>query len=110
MRAARVPTNRVFMDKQSGKNFGRASKCDLPNGWKKATCSSSIPSTVWRGNYHEIQKQWRLLTVEKGIDIIVLDIMLHDTRQAHDLIDTFIANLVLQLLSFIAPNERLTPR
>lgn len=57
-------------------------------------------------NYREIQEQWRLLTQEKGVDICVLDMPLLDTRQGKDLMGTFIADLVLQILSFVAQNER----
>ena len=57
-------------------------------------------------NYTEIQEQWRVLTKERGIDICVLDMPLLDTRQWHDLIGTFIADTVLQLLAFCAENER----
>ncbi len=57
-------------------------------------------------NYAEIQNQWRILTKEKGIDIAVLDMPLLDTRQDKNLMGTFIADLVLQILSFVAQNER----
>ena len=57
-------------------------------------------------NYREIQEQWRLLTQEKGVDVCVLDMPLLDTRQGRDLMGTFIADLVLQILSFVAQNER----
>ena len=57
-------------------------------------------------NYEEIQNQWRILTKEKGVDICVLDMPLLDTRQGKDLMGTFIADLVLQILSFVAQSER----
>ena len=57
-------------------------------------------------NYEEIQKQWRILTKEIGIDICVLDMPLLDTRNGKDLMGTFIADLVLQILSFVAQSER----
>ena len=57
-------------------------------------------------NYKEIQEQWRILTKDKGIDICVIDMPLLDTRQCKDLMGTFIADLVLQILSFVAENER----
>ena len=57
-------------------------------------------------NYEEIQKQWRIITKEKGADICVLDMPLLDTRQGKDLMGTFIADLVLQILSFVAQSER----
>lgn len=57
-------------------------------------------------NYEEIQRQWRLLTKEKGIDIVVLDMPLLDTRRGKDLMGTFLSDIVLQVLSFVAENER----
>ena len=57
-------------------------------------------------NYREIQEQWRMLTHTKGIDICVLDMPLLDTRQGKDLMGTFIADLVLQILSFVSQSER----
>ena len=57
-------------------------------------------------NYEEVQRQWRILTKEKGVDICVIDMPLLDTRQGKDLMGTFIADLVLQILSFVAQNER----
>lgn len=57
-------------------------------------------------NYEEIQKQWRILTKESGVDICVIDMPLLDTRNGKDLMGTFIADLVLQILSFVAQNER----
>jgi len=59
-------------------------------------------------NYEEIQNQWRILTKEKGVDIAVIDMSLLDTRNGKDLMGTFIADLVLQILSFISENERVT--
>ena len=57
-------------------------------------------------NYEELQNQWRILTKEKNVDICVIDMPLLDTRQGKDLMGTFIADLVLQILSFVAQNER----
>lgn len=57
-------------------------------------------------NYEEVQNQWRVLTKEKEVDICVIDMPLLDTRQGKDLLGTFIADLVLQILSFVAQNER----
>jgi len=61
-------------------------------------------------NYEEIQNQWRIITKERGVDIVVLDMPLLDTRQGKDLMGTFIADLVLQILSFVAQSERETIR
>ena len=57
-------------------------------------------------NYEEIQNQWRILTKDKGIDIVVLDMPLLDTRRGKDLVGTFLSDIVLQVLSFVAENER----
>ena len=57
-------------------------------------------------NYEEIQNQWRVLTKEKGVDIAVLDMPLLDTRRGKDLVGTFLSDIVLQVLSFVAENER----
>lgn len=57
-------------------------------------------------NYEEIQNQWRVITKEIGVDVCVIDMPLLDTRQGKDLMGTFIADLVLQILSFVAQNER----
>lgn len=94
------------MDKQSGKDFHRpqyqAMICKLKAG--DLLCILSI-DRLGR-NYEEIQDQWRLLTKEKGVDIFVLDMPLLDTRREKNLLGTFIADLVLQVLSFAAQNER----
>lgn len=57
-------------------------------------------------NYEEIQNQWRIITKEKGVDIVVLDMPLLDTRRGKDLVGTFLSDIVLQVLSFVAENER----
>lgn len=66
-----------------------------------------IKSIDWLGrNYGEILEQWRILTREKGIDIVVLDIPLLDTRRDEDLLGFFLSDVVLQILSFVAQNEQ----
>lgn len=96
----------IYMDKQSGKDFDRPQYQEL---LKKLRCGDLlyIQSIDRLGrNYEEIQNQWRLLTKEKCIDICVLDMPLLDTRKGKDLMGTFIADLVLQILSFVAQSER----
>ena len=61
-------------------------------------------------NYNEIQEQWRILTKDKGVDIVVLDMPLLDTRRGKDLMGTFLSDIVLQVLSFVAENERINIR
>lgn len=106
LREAAVPEQNIYMDKQSGKDFNRPQYKKLLRKLKKDD-QLYIKSIDRLGrNYVEIQEQWRLLTKDKGIDIIVLDMPLLDTRQGKDLIGTFISDIVLQLLSFVAENER----
>jgi len=101
-----IPTERIFTDKQSGKDFDRPSYQALVKRLKSGDllCIKSI-DRLGR-NYEEIQNQWRLLTKEKGVDIAVLDMELLDTRREKNLLGTFIADLVLQVLSFVAQSER----
>jgi len=101
-----VPEEYIFMDKLSGKDFHRPQYQRLLNLLKPGDllCITSI-DRLGR-NYKEVQHQWRILTREKNVDIQVLDMPLLDTRQNKDLLGTFIADLVLQVLSFVAENER----
>lgn len=101
-----VPDHRIYADKQSGKDFERPKYKRLMRRLKPGDLLY-VPSIDRLGrNYWEIQEQWQLLTQEKGVDICVLDMPLLDTRQGKDLMGTFIADLVLQILSFVAQNER----
>ena len=101
-----IPDDHIFMDKLSGKDFQR------PQYQKLVACLNPgdqlcVTSIDRLGrNYEEIQQQWRFLTREKKIDILVLDMPLLDTRRDKDLLGTFIADLVLQILSFVAQSER----
>ena len=101
-----IPQSRVYIDKQSGKDFDRPRYRALMKKLRPGDqlCITSI-DRLGR-NYEEIQEQWRILTQEKLIDICVLDMPLLDTRQCKDLMGTFIADLVLQILSFVAQSER----
>lgn len=101
-----IPDKHIFVDKISGKDFDRPQyqamlHCLEPGD---RLCVTSI-DRLGR-NYKEIQEQWRLLTREKHIGIRVLDMPLLDTSRNRDLLGTFIADLVLQILSFVAQNER----
>ena len=106
MRAAQVPEKNVYMDKQSGKDFDRPQYKRLVKKLKTGDLLYILSIDRLGRNYEEIQNQWRILTKEKGIDIVVLDMPLLDTRQGKDLMGTFIADLVLQILSFVAESER----
>ena len=106
MLEARVPESRIFMDKQSGKDFDRPNYKKLVKKLKAGDLLYVLSIDRLGRNYEEIQTQWRILTKEIGIDICVLDMPLLDTRNGKDLMGTFIADLVLQILSFVAQSER----
>ena len=106
LREKNVPEGRIFMDKQSGKDFDRPQYKKLVRKLKTGDLLYILSIDRLGRNYEEIQNQWRILTKEKGVDIVVLDMPLLDTRQGKDLMGTFIADLVLQILSFVAQNER----
>ena len=123
MREKAVPHGNIFVDKQSGKDFNRPQYLamkDKQSGkdferpeYKKLVKRLKNGDLLYvlsidrlGRNYEEIQRQWRILTKEIGIDICVIDMPLLDTRNGKDLMGTFIADLVLQILSFVAQNER----
>ena len=101
-----IPESNFFVDKQSGKSFDRPAYKRLMKRLRRGDllCVKSI-DRLGR-DYHEIIEQWRLITREKGADIRVLDMPLLDTTYAKDLLGTFIADLVLQVMSFSAQLER----
>lgn len=106
LRDADVPEKNIFMDKQSGKDFDRPNYKKLVEKLKAGDLLYILSIDRLGRNYEEIQKQWRVLTKEIGIDICVLDMPLLDTRNGKDLMEAFIADLVLQILSFVAQSER----
>ena len=96
----------IYIDKKSGKDFDRPQYKKLIKKLKPGDLLM-IQSIARLGrNYEEVQNQWRFLTKEKEVDICVIDMPLLDTRQGKDLLGTFIADIVLQILSFVAQNER----
>lgn len=101
-----VPDERIYIDKQSGKDFKRPQYRRMVRKMKKDDLLYIKSIDRLGRNYKEIQEQWSILTKDKGIDICVVDMPLLDTRQCKDLMGTFIADLVLQILSFVAENER----
>lgn len=107
---AGVPEKNIYMDKQSGKDFERKQYQRMVRKLKKGDVLYVKSIDRLGRNYKEIQEQWSILTTEKGVDICVLDMPLLDTRQCKDLMGTFIADLVLQILSFVAENERINIR
>lgn len=106
LREQGVNEKNIFIDKQSGKDFERPNYKRLVNKLKTGDLLYIISIDRLGRNYEEIQKQWRVLTKEIGIDICVLDMPMLDTRNGKDLMGTFIADLVLQILSFVAQSER----
>ena len=103
---AGVPEKNIFMDKYSGKSFDRPQYKKLVKKLKAGDLLYVLSIDRLGRNYEEIQNQWRIITKEIGADICVLDMPLLDTRQGKDLMGTFIADLVLQILSFVAQSER----
>lgn len=106
MREVGVSEKNIYMDKQSGKDFKRKQYKRLVRKMKKDDLLYIKSIDRLGRNYEEIIKQWRYLTKEKRIDIIVLDMPLLDTRRGKDLMGTFLSDIVLQVLSFVAENER----
>ena len=106
MRELAISRKNIFMDKQSGKDFERPQYKRLIKKLKPDDLLYIKSIDRLGRNYEEIQEQWRTLTKEIGIDICVLDMPLLDTRNGKDLMGTFIADLVLQILSFTAQSER----
>lgn len=101
-----VPKKNIYMDKMSGKDFARPQYQKLLRKLKPGDLLYILSIDRLGRNYEEIQKQWRAITKEKQADICVIDMPLLDTRQGKDLMGTFIADLVLQILSFVAQSER----
>ena len=106
MRELSIPETNVFLDKQSGKDFERPQYKKLVKKLKPDDLLYIKSIDRLGRNYGEILEQWRILTKEKGIDIVVLDMPLLDTRRGKDLMGTFLSDIVLQVLSFVAENER----
>ncbi len=106
MRQLHIPEENIFIDKQSGKDFNRPNYKALMKQIRASDILYILSIDRLGRNYDEIQNQWRILTKEKNVDICVIDMPLLDTRNGKDLMGTFIADLVLQILSFVAENER----
>ena len=101
-----VPKENIYMDKQSGKDFERPQYRRLVRRLRRDDLLYVKSIDRLGRNYSEILEQWRMLTQEKGVDIAVLDMPLLDTRRGKDLMGTFLSDIVLQVLSFVAENER----
>lgn len=106
LREISVPAKNIFVDKRSGKDFERPQYQKLLRKIKKDDLLYIKSIDRLGRNYDEILHQWQILTKEKGVDIVVLDMPLLDTRRGKDLMGTFLSDIVLQVLSFVAENER----
>ena len=106
LRGKEVPERNMYMDKQSGKDFKRPQYQKMVRRLRAGDLLYVLSIDRLGRNYEEIQLQWRRLTKEIGVDICVIDMPLLDTRRGRDLMGTFIADLVLQILSFVAQKER----
>lgn len=102
-----VPEENIYMDKQSGKNFDRPQYKKLLKELNENTVLFVKSIDRLGRNYADLNDQWRIITKEKGSDIVVLDMPLLDTRLQKNLLGTFISDIVLALLSYVAENERL---
>lgn len=106
LKAAGVIDRQIYIDKQSGKDFERPAYKMLVSHLRSNDLLYIQSIDRLGRDYGEILEQWRMLTKDKGIDIVVLDMPLLDTRRGKDLMGTFISDLVLQILSFVAQSER----
>lgn len=106
MSERKVPEENIYLDKQSGKDFERPMYKKMLKRLKREDLLYVMSIDRLGRNYEEILEQWRVLTREKKIDIVVLDMPLLDTRRGKDLMGTFLSDIVLQVLSFVAENER----
>ncbi len=110
LRELSIPEEHIFTDKQSGKDFQRPQYQKLLRRLRRNDLLYVKSIDRLGRNYQEILEQWRMLTREKCVDIAVLDMPLLDTRRGKDLMGTFLSDIVLQILSFVAENERLNIR
>lgn len=110
LREIGIEEKNIYLDKQSGKDFNRPQYMRMCRKLKKDDVLYIKSIDRLGRNYEEILQQWRMLTKEKGVDIVVLDMPLLDTRRGKDLMGTFLSDIVLQVLSFVAENERVNIR
>ena len=110
MKEMNVPVNNIFIDKQSGKDFYRPQYSKLMRKVKEDDLIYIKSIDRLGRNYVEILEQWKLLTKNKKVDLYIIDMPILDTRREKNLLGTFIADLVLALLSYVAENERVIIR
>ncbi|MCL2665092.1 MAG: recombinase family protein, partial [Defluviitaleaceae bacterium] len=108
MHGLNIPADRIFTDKLSGGDFNRPQYVALAKKLRPGDLLYIKSIDRLGRDYAEIQNQWRILTKERSVDIAVIDMPLLDTRIGRDLVGTFIADAVLQLLAFVAQSERET--
>ena len=106
LRGLSIPERNIYLDKQSGKDFQRPQYRRMVKRLQPDDLLYVKSIDRLGRNYEEILEQWRILTKEKRVDIVVLDMPLLDTRRGKDLMGTFLSDVVLQVLSFVAENER----
>lgn len=106
LREVGVTEDMIYLDKQSGKDFERPNYKRLLRRLQQDDLLYIKSIDRLGRNYDEILQQWRIITKDKGVDIVVLDMPLLDTRRGKDLMGTFLSDIVLQVLSFVAENER----
>lgn len=105
-----VPEENIYMDKMSGKNFDRPQYKKMLRKLNGNTVLFIKSIDRLGRNYADLNEQWRIITKEKRADIVVIDMPLLDTRREKNLLGTFISDIVLALLSYVAENERLNIR
>ena len=110
MRDMQIPEENIFIDKQSGKDFNRPQYKRLLRKVKENDLIYIKSIDRLGRNYGEILEQWKIITKDKGVDLYVIDMPILDTRREKNLLGTFISDLVLTLLSYVAENERATIR
>ena len=104
--ALKIPKDNIFIDKQSGKDFDRPAYQSLLNQLRTGDLLYIHSIDRLGRDYAQILENWRIITNDKGADIVVLDMPLLDTRVGRDLVGTLISDIVLSLLSYVAQSER----
>jgi len=110
MNGLKIPAEHIYIDKMSGRNFQRPAYKSLVRKLRPGDVLYVKSIDRLGRNYDEIQNQWRILTKDRGVDVVVIDMPLLDTRNGKDLMGTFIADIVLQILSFVSANEVIVTR
>ena len=106
MEALGIEKENIYTDKASGANFDRPAYKEMLARLEKDDCIFVHSLDRFGRSYSEIQENWRMLTREMGVDIVVCDMELLDTRRGKDLLGTFISDMIIQVLSFCADTER----